>query len=874
MARTTEEKSFRESSFSPWWALSPEEATAALGAHPQRGLESQEAKGRLNRLGPNALPEKGGSTALGIFWRQVADFMILLLVVAMGISFAIGETLDAAAIAVIIIVNALIGFFQEYRAERTLLALKKLSAPKAQLLRDGQVLTLSVEEVVPGDVVLLEAGSGVPADARLLESPGLLVQEAALTGESVAVEKDAKKILLPDCPLPDRVNMVYRGTIVVSGRGKAVVTATGLGTELGRIATLLQEEKEEDTPLQKRLRRFGAQLALGVVAIACAVFFWGWARGEAPLGMFLVAVSLAVAAIPEALPAVVTVALAFGARVMAKENALVRRLFAVEALGSVQVICADKTGTLTENRMQAETFWMDGVLSTIPPPLEKGHGKWLLYAMALNNDVRLGNQAELTGEPTELALCQAARESGADKFFLEKSYPRVLEVPFDSERQRMSTVHVSKEDGRLLLVKGAPEALAPLLADQSSAQSMLEAAETLAANGQRVLAFAMRLLEGEKWAGEGKEERGLSLLGLVGLMDPPRPETLDAIRACRQAGIIPVMVTGDHPITAAAIGRRLEILRDGEEVMTGAEIALLDEESLARRLEKVRVFARVIPEQKIHIVGAFQRLGKVVAMTGDGVNDAPALKRADIGIAMGKSGTDVAREASDLVLLDDRFSTIVSAVREGRRIYDNIRKFVRFVMGGNLAEILTVLLAPLLGMGVPLLPIHILWINLLTDGPPGIALTADAAEENVLRRPPRPLNEGILAQGLFWRILWIGASIAAITLVGAWWVHEKGKDSWQTLAFVALTFAQMGAVLGVRTEGGFLNWKSWFTNPPLWVAVAVSLFLQLAVVYHPDLAQVFHTVPLGLNEMAYGAGALFLTFLLIEIEEALTKRRG
>ncbi len=696
------------------------------------GLTTEEAKKRLAEHGPNAIIEKQRRSLLSILLGQFADFMIVVLLVAALISGFIGEPQDTIAILVIVLLNAIIGTVQEFRAERAVAALQKMAAPEAHVLRDAQAVTLVAAELVPGDVVMLEAGNIVPADLRLLEEEELQVDESALTGESHAVEKQTEPLPDTELAIGDRFNLVFKSSMITRGRGKGVVIASGMETEIGQIAEMLQVEAGVKTPLQKRLSRFGRYLALAVLAICMVVFTAGLLQGQPILLMFLTAVSLAVAAIPEALPAVVTISLALGARKLIRHNALVRNLPAVETLGSVTYICTDKTGTLTQNRMTAELFFAAGERQqSLSGPEASEPWAELGQAMALNNDVA-EKDGKPAGEPTELAMFEAAHMAGFDKSILEQAKPRLAVIPFDSMRKQMTTLHQTAESVTAY-IKGAPEQVLQQcnqgLDDDGvaafEAEAVLAEAAQLANEGYRVLAFAKREFSRLPESLDAQTvERDLTFLGLVALIDPPRPEVPQAVNDCLTAGITPVMITGDHPGTAMAIARRLGITDDDRAMLSGDELAKISDEKFARLAETIRVYARVTPEQKLRIVKALQVNGEFVAMTGDGVNDAPALKRAGIGVAMGQKGTDVAREASDMVLLDDDFSTIVRAIRAGRRIFDNIRKFIKDTMSSNSGEIWTLFLAPFLGLPIPLLPIHILWINLVTDGLPGLAFTS------------------------------------------------------------------------------------------------------------------------------------------------------
>jgi Ca2+-transporting ATPase len=854
------------------WHRQPVEAVLETLRASPGGLTSGDALERLALHGPNVLREGPRRTALGLLVGQFTDFMILVLLAAAVVSGLIGDVVDTIAIVAIVVLNAAIGFVQEYRAERAMAALKAMAAPTATVLRDGATASIPAADLVPGDLVLLEAGRIVPADLRLLEAARLRVEEAALTGESVPVEKTTAPLPGEELAVGDRTNMAYKGTTVTYGRGRGVVVATGMQTEFGRIAASLQETEEVRTPLQRRLTRFGKNVSVAVLAICAVVFVAGLARGEPPLLIFLVAVSLAVAAIPEALPAVVTISLALGARKLVAKQALVRRLPAVETLGSVTYVCSDKTGTLTLNRMRVEAYYCDGALRRAP---EAG-GLWgeLLLAMALSNDAGHGPTGAIVGDPTEVALVAAAREAGVDKAKLERRLARVAELPFDSERKCMTTVHRDPAGGFVAFTKGAVEAV--LAHAQDVRPPLLDVGERMAADGLRVLAVAVR-----RWRelpeplDPASLERDLTPLGLVGLMDPPRDEAREAVALCRAAGIVPVMITGDHALTARAVARRLGIVDgDGAAVITGPELAALSAAAFEERVKLTRVYARVAPEQKLRIVTTLQGQGQFVAMTGDGVNDAPALKRADIGVAMGIAGTDVAKEASAMILLDDNFATIVRAVREGRRIYDNLRRFIRYVVTTNSAEIWTIFLAPFLGLPIPLLPIQILWINLVTDGLPGLMLAAEPEEPDIMRRPPRPPTEGVLARGLGVHALWVGLLMAALTLGTQAWFFHAGSAHWQTMAFTVLCLAQLAHVLAIRSERHSLFTQGLLSNRPLLGAVVLTVGLQLATIYVPALQVVFKTEPLGVAELALALGTAGVVFVAVEIEKWTMRRRG
>jgi Ca2+-transporting ATPase len=864
----------------PWHTLSVAATLARLAAGPD-GLTPEEAARRIARFGPNAIEERAARGTLRMLLDQFTDFMIVVLLVAAVISGLIGDVKDTLAIIVIVALNAVIGFVQELRAGRAMAALKQMAAGSARIVRGEEMLTVPATDLVPGDVVLLEAGNVVPADLRLLESARLRMDEAALTGESVTVEKSCAPLADAELALGDRRNIAFKGATATSGRGRGIAVATGMATELGKIAALLDTGQEPKTPLQKRLAVFGRRLGLAVIAICIIVFAIGLTRGEDPLLLFLTAVSLAVAAIPEALPAVVTIALALGATRLAKQHALVRRLPAVETLGSVTCICSDKTGTLTQNRMRAVEVHCAGRAVRDWKAEAGGEPlRTLFTALALSNDATRSPHGRVTGDSTETALFHAAAEAGYEKAALEAATPRVMELPFDSERKRMTTLHRTGT-GCIAYTKGAPESVLPLCTTTAGADgdeplhraAILAAAERMAAEGLRVLAVARRV-----WPTvpdtqhPDAVETGLGFVGLVGMIDAPRREAKDAVGVCRTAGITPVMITGDHPATARAIAHELGIIGPADRVLTGTELARLSDEAFARQVADIKVYARVDPAQKIRIVEALQRRGEFVAMTGDGVNDAPALKRADIGVAMGKGGTDVAREAAGLVLLDDNFATIVGAVREGRRIFDNIRKFIRFAMTGNSGEIWTIFLAPFLGLPIPLLPIHILWVNLVTDGLPGLALAAEPEERGAMRRPPRPPQESVFAHGMWQHMVWVGLLIGALSLLAQAWAIHSGSAHWRTMAFTVLTLTQLAHVMAIRSERDSLFRQGLTSNLPLLGAVVFTFALQMAVIYVPFLNAALSTHPLTAVELSLCLGLSSVVFFAVEAEKWLVRR--
>lgn len=900
-----------------WHFADPQTVVTQLSTNLATGLTTQEAEQRLTQYGPNELIDRGVKSIWKILWEQLTDVMVLLLIVAAIISAFIGEISDTFVILAIVVLNTLLGLTQEYRAERAIAELKKLAVPNVRVRRDGRVVEISARTLTPGDVVLLEAGNLAPADGRMVEVMGLRVEEAALTGESEPVEKQTAALTgdpAATVPIGDRTNMTFMGTVVTYGRGVMVVTTTGMETELGHIAGLLQAVGNEATPLQRRLERLGQALAAVAVVIIVVVFGMGlftssevreifasqqdvWARllrSESIRELFLTAISLAVAAVPEGLPAMVTIALALGSRRMLRRNALIRKLPAVETLGSVTTICSDKTGTLTQNQMTVTMLDVAGEQRAIEtlvtaefdptaweanrqtnPTLQSFH--ILLQAAALCNDSTLDREADgtltLIGDPTETALVRVAAQFQLEKTVLEEQWPRVAEAPFTSERKCMTTVHraPTNANGNALFGQDTPYvaftkgAMDVLLARSSTAwfgeksvalnedlrQRVRQANDRLAQDGQRVLGVAFRPLAAQPATGkvEGVEE-ALVFVGLIGMIDPPREEVKAAVATCRTAGIRPVMITGDHPLTALSIARQLGIT-DNDQCLTGYELAEMDEAQLKQQVEQVSVYARVSPEHKLNIVNALQEKGHVVAMTGDGVNDAPALKRADIGVAMGITGTDVSKEAADMVLLDDNFATIVAATEEGRTIYDNIRKFIRYLLSSNIGEIFVMLVAPFLGMPLPLLPIHILWINLVTDGLPGLALALEQPERGIMQRKPISPKESIFSRGLGVDIVWVGVLLGILSLAIGYWGFRRGIElvEWRTMVFTTLTFAQMGNALSIRSSDDLLVTIGVFSNRLMIGAVLLTVALQLMLLYIPFFQGVFDVAPLSWQEL-------------------------
>ncbi len=827
------------------------------------GLSREKASMSLAEFGLNELQEKKKKPAWLLFLAQFSDFMILVLLAAAIIAGIAGDITDTIIILIIVVLNAIVGFVQEYKAEKAMEALKKIAAFQAQVIRNGETFTISAAELVPGDLVLLEAGNVVPADIRLIETHSLRIDEAALTGESVPAEKTDKVLTEEDLPIGDRLNLAFKSTLITNGRAKGIVIATGMLTEIGLIAKMLQQA-ESVTPLQKRMSDFGKKLSYIILLICVLLFVVGLLRGEKPLNMLLISISLAVAAIPEALPALITIALARGASRLVRKNALVRKLPAVETLGSVTYICSDKTGTLTQNKMKVvEAEEAPGeikLLDDIP----------LLYcSIALNNDVKPTGENGLLGDPTEIALVNYFNEKYSSEILLklQEQLPRVAELPFDSDRKCMTTVHRFGQQF-LVISKGAIESITESLSDQVNTSGINKKANDWATNGIRVIGFGYKIIEElpEPFSYESVE-RDLLFAGLAGMIDPPREEVKQAIEECKTAGIHPVMITGDHPATAAAIARQIGILTDKDLLITGKELQQLDFDVFESKVEKIKVYARVSPEQKLKIVKALQAKNHFVSMTGDGVNDAPSLKSANIGVAMGITGTDVSKEAADMILLDDNFTTIVKAVKEGRRIYDNIRKFVKYIMTCNGAEIWTLFMAPLLGLPIPLLPIHILWINLVTDGLPGLALAGEKAERDIMKRPPRKTNESLFAEGIGYHILWVGLLMAGVTLGTQAWALQNGDTHWQTMVFTVLSLSQLGHVLAIRSDRVFLYKQGLFSNLPMLGAILLTFFLQLAVIYLPFANSVLKTQPLTFNELVICIAVSAIVFHAVELEK-------
>lgn len=832
------------------------------------GLSAKAVEDKLQEFGRNELVEKAKKSPVIIFLNQFKDFMILVLIAAAIISGVVGDVSDTIIIVIIVLLNAVVGFVQEYRAEKSMEALKKMAALHSQVIREGETKTIDSVDLVPGDLVVLEAGNVIPADLRLVETHSFRVNESALTGESVPVDKIDTTINEPELSLGDRLNMGYKSTLITNGRARGVVIATGMNTEIGKIASMLQV-KESVTPLQKRMADFSRKLSYLVLLICLLLFAAGVLRGEPAFKMLLLSISLAVAAIPEALPALITVCLSMGARRLVKKNALIRKLPAVETLGSVNFICSDKTGTLTLNKMKVvETAMNENNFSFNNKPA-------LHIAIALNHDVKKAEDSEPVGDPTEIALAEYFVDAYSEDEIrkLRKQLNRIEEIPFDSDRKMMTTAH--QMDHKILIVtKGAIESIADSLADPSKANDFLLKANEWAANGIRVMAFGYKIMDQLPSPFSFEQvEKDLQFAGIAGMIDPPREEAKVAIAECETAGIKTVMITGDHLVTASAIASQLGILTKKDLAISGAELKAMDDEEFFEKSEKIRVYARVSPEQKLKIVKTLQQKDYFVAMTGDGVNDAPSLKAANIGVAMGITGTDVSKEAAAMILLDDDFATIVKAVKEGRRIYDNIRKFIKYIMTCNSAEIWIMVLAPLIGLPIPLLPVHILWVNLVTDGLPGLALAGEKAEEDLMKRPPRKANESLFADGIGFHIAWVGILMAGVVLGVQGWAIYHEHASWQTMVFAALSFTQLGHVMAIKSERQRLFGKDMFSNMPLLYTVMFTFLLQLAVIYLPFANKLFKIQPLTLNELLICIASSFVVMTGVEIEKQLKRKR-
>jgi Ca2+-transporting ATPase len=916
--------------------MRPEEIEKELGTSSNNGLTSDEIVKLLAKHGPNELQEKGVKSPVAILIEQLGETLVIILIIAAIVSALLGEVIDAIAIGIIVVLNAILGVTQEYRAEKAMQALKKMNVATVKALRNGSIVEIKATDLVPGDCILLEAGNVVPADCRLVEVVLLKIQEAALTGESDAIEKNIDVLKGDNIPLGDQLNMAFMGTLVTHGRGKAIVTNTGMNTELGKIAALIQNVSNDPTPLQKRLSILGKNLSIIAFILVAVVFnlviargndlklfldtfkvdFWqaflSLLKGHDFREMFLTAVSLAVAAVPEGLPAVVTIALALGARKMLKRKALIRKLPAVETLGSVTTICSDKTGTLTENRMTVTKIHSSGLTIDLADNKNQIDSSlldsqkalsYLIIGGALCNDGSLQIAEDATvktiGDPTETALLVATAKAKIYKAELDVNFPRINEVPFDSERKRMSTVHkiipgrntqfhrildLSPNEQYLIFVKGAVDSLLDVSnrvfensqiceLTQEKKQEIVNANNVFAQNGMRVLGVAFRHTTEVYNSGDMKAiEKDLIFVGMSAMIDPPRTEVKDAVATCKSAGIRPVMITGDHPLTASFIAGELGI-RQNDELLTGQVLEKISEEELDKRVLTTSVFARVSPEHKLRIIKSLQKQGHVVAMTGDGVNDAPALKKADIGVAMGITGTDVSKEASDMVLLDDNFATIVAAVSEGRVIYDNIKKFVKYLMASNSGEIWVMLLGPFLGMPLALLPLQILWINLVTDGLPALALGIEKAERNTMARPPSKPGESIFAGGAGIQILWVGLLMAIVPLCTGFFYWNQGQGQWQTMLFTILTFSQLGNALAVRSNTESIFTIGFLSNKAMSGALVITFFLQIVVLFTP-VREIFDLQQLSVVDFLIAIGLSSIVFWAVEIEKLIKRLKN
>ena len=856
----------------------------------ENGLSSEEAAGRLSKFGPNKLAEGKKESINHKFLMELKDPMIIILIAAAVISgitsaYSGESAADTVIIMVVVIINAVLGVVQESKAEKAIAALQEIAAATSKVLRDGKQVTVKSEELVLGDVIVLEAGDAVPADARIIECASMKVEEAALTGESVPVNKLINVLNLgaeKDIPLGDRKNMVYMGSTVVYGRGKAVICGTGMNTEMGKIATALTDAKEEVTPLQKKLNQLSKILSFLVIGICIAIFaidlfrYYPNINGETILDTFMVAVSLAVAAIPEGLAAVVTIVLSIGVTNMSKRNAVIRKLTAVETLGCTQIICSDKTGTLTQNKMTVVEHSTEDV-------------KLLSMGMALSSDAELDG-SEAVGEPTECALVNDAFKEGMDKNELVKKYPRIGEAPFDSSRKMMSTVHKS-DDGKIIqFTKGAPDEVlkrcTKALIGGKEVELTSEIRENILKANKGMADKALRVLCGAKrdWNSEPESfepdflEKDLCYLGLSGMIDPIRPEVKDAIVECKEAGIRPVMITGDHKDTAAAIAMQLGIITSAEQAITGAQLNEISDEELSKTIQNYSVYARVQPEHKVRIVNAWRSKGYITAMTGDGVNDAPSIKSADIGVGMGITGTDVTKNVADMVLADDNFATIVSAVEEGRRIYDNIRKAIQFLLSSNLAEVLAIFAATILGF-VILEPAHLLWINLITDCFPAIALGMEQSERDIMKRAPRSANDGIFAGGMGFDVAMQGVIITCLTMAAYFIGHFMEAGVWEavnsadgtTMAFLTLSMVEIFHSFNMRSRRGSI-FSMPHRNKYLWGAMVVSFICTTAVIYVPFLSNAFGFEHISIAEYAVAMGLAFLIIPIMEIIKAIERK--
>lgn len=876
-----------------WFNKNLEEVVENLNVNMNNGLDEEEAKKRQEEHGLNELEEQEGRTLLSMIAGQFKDFLIIVLLAAALVSGFVGELKDAILIVAIVIVNAIMGVVQENKAEQSLAALKKLSTPTAKVIRDGSTQEIPAQELVPGDIILLDAGDYIPADGRLVEAASLKIQESALTGESVPVGKHTKKIDKEEVPLGDRKNLVYMSSVVTYGRGKAIVTKTGMDTEIGKIADMIQKSETVQTPLQKRLEELGKLLGIGALIICGLMFLVGVLQGRETFGMFLTAVSLAVAAIPEGLPAIVTVVLALGVQRMINKNAIIRKLPAVETLGSASVICSDKTGTLTQNKMTIKEIYVDenrlGIEGLNNASLTEGQQRILEIGL-LSNDAEIqvkDGEEKAVGDPTEVAFVRLAYNIGMIKKEKTKEYPRVEELPFDSERKLMSTIHPQKKDGYYVFTKGAPDVLLERCnkiyingairgLEQKDKEKINEANHALTSKAYRVLGLAFKELKDipQEITSENIEDE-LIFAGLMGMIDPPREEVKHSVAQSREAGIKPVMITGDHKDTAVAIAKELNILEEGDLAISGSELDKLSDEELGNKVEHISVYARVSPEHKVRIVTSWQQKGKVVAMTGDGVNDAPALKKADIGCAMGITGTDVSKEAAEMILTDDNFATIVAAVEEGRGIYSNIRKSIHFLLSCNIGEIITLFLATLLNWAQPLLPIHILWVNLVTDSLPALALGVDPKENDIMKQKPRDPKASIFAEGLGFRIIYQGIVIGAVTLFAfRYGLSHYGVEIARTMAFAVLGLSQLSHAINVRSERHSVFKEGIFKNKYLILANIVSGLMQISVITIPFLQKIFEVVSLNGQQWILVALLSLSPLIIVELVKLAFRLSG
>ncbi len=861
------------------YLIKKDEIIKQLETNPVNGLTSSSALSRLEQYGKNKLKEPKKKSNIQRFFDQFKDVMIVILIIAAVISFIVAiyekeakEFLEPVLIMLIVILNAVMGVLQESKAEKALEALKNLSSPNARVIRDGVEQIIEASLLVPGDIIRLEAGDFIPADARLIRSSSLKSEEAALTGESVPSEKDAENTVKENAPLGDRTNMVFTGCSITYGTAIAVVTATGMDTEMGRVANLLESEESTQTPLQRKLASLGKYLGIVALAACAVIFLVGIIDGMPVMEIFMIAVALAVSAIPEGLPAIVTIVLSIGVQRMVKKNAIIRNLPAVETLGSASIICSDKTGTLTQNRMTLVEAYYDGMTETEKINVNNSFDvlKLLQYGtLCSNGSVVFANDMERhIGDPTETAIVYAAHRNGMTKEALNRDYPRKAEIPFDSDRKLMSTINVI-DDRNVVIVKGAFDVLIErcIKGDKEKAKDVNF---KMSNSALRVIAVAYKCIDSVPKDIKPEElEKDLIFMGLVGMIDPPRPEAKQAVAVCRKAGIKPVMITGDHVITASAIAKELGILREGDEAITGVELDAMTDSEFDKRVRNISVYARVSPENKIRIVRAWQRQGEVVSMTGDGVNDAPALKAADIGCAMGITGTDVAKGAADMTLTDDNFATIVDAVREGRGIYANIKKVVGFLLGTNIGEILTVFVAMMLWRETPLLSMQLLWINLVTDSLPAISLGMEDVESDVMEQKPKPRSEGIFAHGYGIRIILQGCMIAAITIAG--FIYGRNivgsLEAGQTMAFFVLSLSQVVQSFNMRSEHSLFK-IGFFSNKKLNMSCLISAALIALVLFTP-VAKAFSLVVLDTNSYLIGLGLSVVPLFIMEISKAL-----